>query len=736
MGKQRAPGLFVFAVLVSAACPRAGGTPAAPGFRALSLLSGQLGGGGSLDAAGAAARFSGPQGLAADGAGNLYVSDGSHLRKVVIATGAVTTLARPAPAWLGKEHLFDKPGVLGLDSQPTALAYDSAGYLYFIDGYYNLIGRLAVATGALSVLAGDGVGDADGVGTAASFHSPSGLAYDGAGNLYVADTINDSIRKVVVATGAVTTLAGSSKGGSPSDGVGTAARFGRPIALTYDGAGVLYVVDSFGAAVRRVEVKTGVVTTLAGSHKSQGDGEVDGVGAAARFFDPRALAYDGIGGLYLIDVPAVHTVPAGPTSYGTTLRRIDVATGAVSTLAGSPKETGRADGVGGSARFARSEALAYGGAGTLFVADSQNTELRKVVLATGAVTTLAGAAAAIGTADGAAGSTSFKGPEAVVDDGAGNLFVADRGNHTIREIAVATGAVRTLAGSPGVAGAADGSGTAARFNEPAGLAYDGAGTLYVADYNNNLIRKIAVATGAVSTVAGSRNPKDRSGDLPAFYGTDDGPNASAKFSGPVGLAYDGAGSLYVADRGNDALRRIDLGTQMVSTLAGHPYRQTSYGPACGSSDGIGRSAEVCKPDGLAYDRAGYLYVADTCTIRKVGVATWLGRLGIVSVTTVAGTPYLCEEKDGVGKEARFDEPAGLAYDGAGTLYVSDRRNGMLRKIALETGAVTTIAGKGGQVGVALGELPAGLNKPAGLALGPGPTLFVSDGAENAILQVK
>ena len=584
--------------------------------------------------------------------------------------------------------------------RPAGLAYDRVGNnLYVADSANNTIRKIVVATGAVTTLAGlaGTPGGADGTGAAARFYSPLGLSYDGTGNLYVADSGNDTIRQIVVATGAVTTLAGSPGTAGSADGVGADARFSSPSDLAYDNAGNLYVTDTYNDTIRAIAVATGTVTTLAGSAGTFGS--ADGTGAAARFYRPLGPAYDGAGDLYVAD------------SENDTIRKIVVATGVVTTLAGSVRTLGFADGMGSDATFFLPHGLVYDGTGNLYVADYGNGIIRQIVVATRAVTTLAGAALTAGAVDGTGATARFNWPGNLTYDGAGDLYVADTQNNTIRKIVVATAAVTTLAGAAGF-GNTDGTGADARFYSPEGLAYDGAGSLYVADLTNATIRKITVATGAVTTLAGA-----------AGYGHSDGTGAAATFFGPQELAYDGAGNLYVSDTGNNTIRQIAVATGAVTTLAG-------AAGTVGSADGVGTTASFSVPGGLAYDGAGNLYVADTQNdrIRQIAVATG-------TVTTLAGSGAL-GSADGTGAAARFYQPDPLAYDGAGNLYVGDVGNNTIRKIVLATGVVTTLAGAAGPSGSADGTGPAArFSGPMGLACDGRGNLYVADTGNHTIRKI-
>jgi sugar lactone lactonase YvrE len=214
---------------------------------------------------------------------------------------------------------------------------------------------------------------------------------------------------------------------------------------------------------------------------------------------------------------------------------------------------GSADGTGAAARFNGPSGVAVDGAGNVFVADNGNNTIRKVT-PSGVVTTLAGTAGSYGSADGTGAAARFCSPSGVAVDGAGNVFVAD-GNNTIRKI-TPSGVVTTFAGTAGSYGSADGTGGAARFSSPEGVAVDGAGNVFVADTGNNTVRKITPA-GVVTTLAGSADSS----------GSADGTGAAARFNGPQGVAVDGSGNVFVADTGNNAIRKIST-SGVVTTIVG------------------------------------------------------------------------------------------------------------------------------------------------------------------------
>jgi len=296
------------------------------------------------------------------------------------------------------------------------------------------------------------------------------VATDTAGDVYVADSINYTIRKVTSA-GAVTTLAGRPGSYGTNDGAGTAARFSVPSSVAVDGAGNVYVADQNNHTIRRI-TSAGVVTTLAGLPGTSGTN--DGVGNAARFSYPTGVAVDVATNLYAADF------------YNHTIRKITSA-GVVTTLAGWAGQSGTNDANGTAARFHFPGGVAVDSAGNVYVADLGNHTIRKVTSG-GVVTTLAGSPGNSGTNDGPGSTARFYFPQGVAVDGAGNVLVADRFNHTIRKVTSA-GLVTTLGGSPGLSGDDDGPGSVARFNSPYGVAADSAGNLYVADTYNQRISK-------------------------------------------------------------------------------------------------------------------------------------------------------------------------------------------------------------------------------------------------------
>jgi uncharacterized protein YjiK len=651
----------------------------------LELLAGDIGGPGNADGAGSAVRFSDPTGVAVDLGGNrIYVADQQNctIRKVT-AAGVVSTLAGTAEGYGSADGM----GAAARFRTPDRVAVDSAGNLYVADMNSSTI-RKVTSAGLVTTLAGTPgmTGSADGTGAAAQFRFPEGVAVDSAGNVYVADTFNATIRKIT-ADGVVTTLAGTAGMGGSVDGTGAAARFDRPTGLAVGlGSDTVYVADEHNHTIRKIR-SDGVVTTLAGT--AGVSGAADGTGAAAQFNLPAGVAVDSAGNVYVAD------------SLNATVRKVSAA-GVVTTLAGAAGMPGSADGTGTAARFDQPTSVGIDISGNLYVVDAAADTLRKVT-PTGVVTTLAGAANLAGSADGTGAAARFNFAEGIAVDSAGNLYVADSSNSILRKI-TPEGVVTTLAGTAGMTGSADGTGATARFKSPFGVALDSAGNLYVTDAGNNTLRKVT-ASGVVTTLAGTAGAG----------GSADGTGTAARFNQPLSIAVDRAGNLYVADTYNHTIRKVTA-AGIVTTLAG-------TAGLTGSADGTGAAARFYYPFGVTIDGAGNVYVADTSnrTVRAVSPA------GVV--TTLAGTAGMMGHVDDTGAAARFQAPIAASVDGAGNVYVLDDTT--VRKVT-PAGTTTTVAGTPGVGGIVLGATPR-FTFPEGLAI-LGDALVITD--TNAILLLR
>ncbi|MBK9245229.1 MAG: Ig-like domain-containing protein [Burkholderiales bacterium] len=634
----------------------------------------------------AEARFNRPTGVAIDSSGTVYVAEqiNNTIRKIN-AAGEVSTLAGTA----GTFGSADATGAEARFSSPYEIVTDSVGNVYVADTGNHTVRRITPA-GVVSTIAGKAGfdGSADGAGAEARFYNPRGVATDGVGGVYVADSYNHTIRRISP-EGVVSTVAGKAGSAGTADGIGSEARFSNPGGIATDSLGNVYVADTNNHTVRRI-TPAGLVSTLAGAAGLSGS--TDGAGSEARFTSPSGIATDSAGNVYVTEQPS-HTV-----------RRI-TPQGEVSTLAGAAGQSGSTDGTGTQARFNLPYGIAADGLGNLVVADVFNHTIRKISPA-GIVSTLAGAAPLSGSQDGAGAQARFQDPEGVATDSMGNVYVADSYNATIRKITPA-GLVTTLAGQAGAIGSADGIGAAARFDRPIGIATDSVGNVYVADSSNHAIRKITPA-GFVSTLVG-------------------GIGADMPLDSPTGIAIDNADNIYVADSSRNRIYKVSQ-AGAVSIFAGTGEIGARDGEGAVASFGFCSITYIdvglppyhlrtCAPAGLATDEAGNVYVADVHNhaIRRITPA------GVVS--TLAGSPAARGSSDGTGGAAQFNYPSAVATDRSGNIYVADTLNHTVRRVTL-AGAVTTIVGVAGSDGFTEGALPGGLIEPRGVAIS-GTSLFIT-----------
>ncbi|HEX8252684.1 MAG TPA: SMP-30/gluconolactonase/LRE family protein, partial [Thermoanaerobaculia bacterium] len=581
-------------------------------------------------------RFNFPTDVAIDTANNVYVADSqNHTIRKISAAGVVTTMAGLA----GTNGQADGTGSAARFWVPSGVAVEPSGANVYVTDRTNHTIRRITAAGVVTTFAGKARsnGQRDGFGEQASFYYPYDIVMGPTGDMYVADSYDHSIRKVTP-DGRVTTIAGdgtASDDDGSRDGTGAAARFSFPSGVAVAGNGDVWVVDTSNQTIRKI-TPAGVVTTIAGRVDTTGIN--DGAATAARFRYPHAIAVTPNGNVVIADTEN-HTI-----------RYLDVAALQVTTFAGHPAVYGFVDAQGSAARFFFPTDVAFDSAGNLYVTD--NHAIRKVTPA-GVVTTFAGNASVSGAVDGVGAGARFRYPSGVAVGPGDVVYVADTDNHTIRKI-TPDGTVTTLAGLAGQAEQTNGTGSAARFDSPFGLTVDDRGNVYVADTYNHAIRMVE-PTGVVTSFAGLGR---------GYPGSKDAVGTSATFRYPSGIAIDGARNLYVADWGNDIIRKITP-SGVVTTFAGTFY-------AGGSNDGIGTDARFSEPRDVAVTAAGVVYVADTAnhTIRRISPSG--------QVTTVAGRAGSAGNVDGLGAAARFHLPTGIAVSSTGRVAVVDTLNHNVR----------------------------------------------------------
>jgi sugar lactone lactonase YvrE len=502
----------------------------------------------------------------------------------------------------------------------------------------------------------------EGGATSAQLNLPRGVAADGSGNLLIADQLNHCIRRVDLATGGITTVAGIGVRGSSGDGgAATSASLTGPRGVAVDPLGNLFIADMGNDRVRRVDAASGIITTVAGGGAASGLGD-GGPATSARLDLPPDVAVDGRGNFFVADAGNYR------------IRRVDAETGIITTLAGTGALAFIGDGgAATSAGLSSPRGITVDSLGRLFISDNFNRRIRRVDL-NGSITTVAGTGQEGGSGDdGPATSAQFSHPRGVAVDSLGNLFIADAFNHRIRRVD-ASGIITTVAGT----GEADPSGdggpaTSAGLQFPNSVALDHQGNLFIADDGNRRVRKVDAETGVISTVAGTGE---------SGFSGDGGPATSAQLGALRGVALDGQGNLFIADGENHRIRRVDADTGVITTLAG-------TGEAGFSGDGdAATSAQLSSPHGVVVDGLGNLFFVDqgNFRIRRVGSD------GVIS--TVAGTGEAGFSGDGgTATDARFSSPYDIAADGLGTLLIADGGNDCVRRLDAVTGAITTVAGR-------------------------------------------
>lgn len=616
---------------------------------------------------------------------------------------------------------------------PHDLTQDDAGHLYLSDLGNDTYRRIDYKTGIIERVAGSGRkgrGGDGGPALEAEFDTSCGIAVDRQGNLYLSSEWGNNIRRVDAASGRISRFAGLDARHYPSEsgssrplygpglslrgyhgdgGPAAEAAFNNPEHLAFDSKGDLYVCDNANDRIRKIDMQTGLISTVFGNgqRSAAGDG---GPAISSGLLMPDALCFDAHDNLYVGE------------KYGFRIRRMDGQTGLASTLVGNGVPGFGEEGLPGSETHCNSvEAGIWADPdGTVFWGDCSG-RVRRFDGQSGIVTTVLGG---LGVHDGQAATAGFLcGPGGLAVDRAGHIYIADVWNQRIRKIQAQTGRISTIAGSGARAyGGDNGPATAAHLGNPHDVAIDQQGRLIIADTRNGRLRRVE-PDGVLRTIAGTTLPWD--GGEGRWDKGDHGPATSASFVALLSVALAPNGDLYVGD-GVGRIRRIAVDSGMITTIAGTGQ------PGFSGDGGPARLARIGSPSAICFDQSGTLYFCDVAyhVIRKID------RSGII--TTVVGCGEAGFAPDGCAAPgATVDSPMGLAISSRGTLYFSDTGNRLVRVVD-EDGRLLTLAGgsdegDGGDGGPARN---AGLNAPHGLCFYSREILLISDHFNNRIRAVK
>jgi sugar lactone lactonase YvrE len=596
---------------------------------------------------------------------------------------------------------------------PIAVTVGPNSNVYVADLGGNVVRMVNVATGIITTVAGNGNPAFSGEGGPATQAGvrPNSIAFDPHGNLYIGDGRNHVIRRVDAVTGIITTIAGipGQAGYSGDGGLATAALAGQPVGLVFDAAGNLFFAELVQCTIRRIDAVSGIITRYAGNLTCGygGDGG-PALNAVLHFMNQGILpqlAFDLSGNLLITD------------QANNRVRQVTTATGVISTIAGTGTAGFSGDnGPATSAQLNFPSGILVNNSNQIFVADSFNSRVRRIDTSQTIITFCGNGS--IG--DGGPATSAILSPmNGVTHDTQGNLYIGDSSANLLRKVDTA-GNISTIAGIPflNAPGGDGGPASAATLGFPSGLAFDGHGNLFIADPGNSEVRKISTE-GVISTYAGNAaNPGN---------GGDGGPATQAQLLGPFGLGFDASDNLYIADLNNTNVRRVEAVTHVITTVAGNGT------PGCSGNGGPATAANLGSPSNVKVDSQGNLFIADfgCALIWRVDHSTGI-------ITTFAGNGSFPLSGDGgPATAAGIGSVWGLAFDGAGNLFLTDDFNQAIRRIDAVTGTISTIAGNNGcnSFGIGGPALQASFCAPADLFIDSGQNLFFADSFTRRIYEI-
>ena len=621
-----------------------------------------------------------PVALATDLTGNIFFAERDTYRiRKIDPSGRVSTVAGSGLSGFSGDG---GPATNARLSEVEGLAIDRHGNIYIADTDNYRIRRVD-PSGVIETIAGTGEWGTEGDGGPARNASMTpvyGIAADLDGNIYIADTWDDRIRKIDTA-GTISTIAGTGEEGASGDGgPATSARLDKPRGVTVDTTGNVYIADSDNHRIRRVD-RDGTITSIAGTgeHGYSGDG---GLATEAALSEPYAVMVDIAGNIYIADAD------------NRTVRRVDPS-GIITTVAGTgPRGRGGRAGIGTEVYISRPRALAAGNRGEVYIADAWADRVLQLDRE-GSITELV-----------ASSQRETRNLGDVTADASGNVYVALPAKGRI--VKVDPSGLETEFAGNGEYGFSGDNGPAvnARFRGARGVAADPYGNLYIADTNSHRIRMVD-SGGIVTTIAGNGE---------RGYGGDGGPASLAMFRSPRGVAVGADGSVYVADTSNHRIRKIDS-SSVVTTIAGSGDRGL---PEPGV---VATRSPLSFPESIAVDSVGRVYIADRRTDR-VYLVDESGMLEIAAGTGERGS----SGDGGPAVDAALSDPAGVSVSVTDMLYIASWGSNLVRRVGRD-GIISTIAGTGGQGGYDGDGAPARerqFNRPTRVAAYSDRKAFVVD----------
>jgi hypothetical protein len=596
---------------------------------------------------------------------------------------------------------------------PADVAFDSSGAMYIADLDNRRVRRVSTS-GIIQTVAGDGQSGYRGDGvpaTSTSVSTPEAVAVDAQGNLYIADSANQRIRRVNT-QGIISTYAGIGQSGYTGDGgPATQARLSSPKDIWLDAAGNLYIADFVSSVIRRVDT-SGIITTVAGFGLQgfSGDG---GLATAATMRFPVGVAADAGGNLLILD------------SGNYRLRRVTAATQVINTIAGNGTNANTGNnGPATSAGLYMPEAMAADALGNVYVGTRRSTldawskdhTIRRISPA-GIITFYAGISH---NGDGGPASNAIVDPHGIrfgKGARADDLYITDRRNQQIRLVSGGTGIIVTIAGigEPGFSGD-NGPAIAARLDDPRGVAADGNGNVWIADSDNHRIRRVSSA-GIITTVAGNGT---------GGYNGDNRTATSASLNIPYAVDVDSQGNLYIADRFNNRLRKVTPGG-IITTIAG-----TGQVASTGNG-GPASAAALGSPSDVLIGPEGSIYIVETTThqVRRITPDGIINRF--------AGTGTFGSNGDGgPAVSAQLNLPSVIALDAAGNAFIGDQANNRVRRVDAATGIITTVAGTGefGDNGDGGPATRAEIQPPSGIAVAPNGDVYFAQTLGGSVRRIR